>query len=308
MGRYEGTDALLLLRKLPQRQRRMVRRPPRLGASKTRDASTTPCLPTGCPRKVHDRRGAMVAQSGGEHTVPPGSSGRGDTGIPPGDRLVCVPRCRAPTRDSLANVAWCYYRLGQYDEALRKLMQALGLSPNDNSTQFDVALVLLCMRRGELALREYERAIEFACGHEVSRRFGIYQVALKDVAGAPRLDEGPERFDGIDWAERARGLLEGALERTACCSETWRSSRSGFVNPSRSSPPSESSGSTSTTSRSTPSSVKASLPPRWGTTAWLAGRRPGAAERRRGTRRSFSRCPVAACPGGVRPRRDGAAR
>ena len=85
-------------------------------------------------------------------------------------------RVSSPDADTLSLLGWCYFRLDDFDKALRHFMQAVSLNPTKASNQFDVALVLLCLKRDELAMREYTRAVEATSGYEISRRRGIYQV------------------------------------------------------------------------------------------------------------------------------------
>ena len=121
-------------------------------------------------------------------------------------------RTPGPDADSLCLLGWCHYRLGEYDKALRKLMQALSLEPTLIFCQFDIALVLLGMRRDELALREYKRAIEVAGGYEISRRNGIYQVGSKDLADARRTVKELKRSAGAEKAERLLKEVQGQTD------------------------------------------------------------------------------------------------
>ena len=76
------------------------------------------------------------------------------------------------------------------------------------------------MRRDQLALREYERAIEVAGGYEISRRNGIYQVGSKDLADArrtvrnsnatPRLRR---RSDLLETGPEPDAVLLGEMEK-----------------------------------------------------------------------------------------------
>jgi len=113
--------------------------------------------------------------------------------------------------DTLSLLGWCHYRLGKFDQALRLLMQAQNLNPADIPNQFDVSLVLLGLKRNELAVREYERAVEATHGHEISRRRGIYQIAINDLEVARR--EGKELADSTG-AAMAHVLLEKAQNQT----------------------------------------------------------------------------------------------
>jgi len=90
-------------------------------------------------------------------------------------------------------------------------MQALILNPAAVPNQFDVSLVLLGLKRDELAVREYKRAVEATDGHEISRRRGIYQVAINDLEVARW--EGKELADSAGAAE-AHVLLQKAQNQT----------------------------------------------------------------------------------------------
>ena len=83
--------------------------------------------------------------------------------------------------DTLSLLGWCHYRLGQYDEAARLLVEALRLDPKGISHQFKLALTLLCSERYGLALREYQRGLELTESKPVQRRRGLLAVAIKDL-------------------------------------------------------------------------------------------------------------------------------
>ena len=119
-------------------------------------------------------------------------------------------RVSSPDADTLSLLGWCYFRLDDFDKALRHLKQAVSLNPTKVSTHFDVALVLLCLKRDELAMREYARAMEATSGYEISRRRGIYQVAINDLKATPA-DGQLSRSAGADRANR---LLEDAQNQT----------------------------------------------------------------------------------------------
>ena len=120
-------------------------------------------------------------------------------------------RIPSPDADTLSLLGWCHYRLGEFDQALRLLMQALSLNPAVVSNQFDVSLVLLGLNRDEMAVREYQRAVEATRCHVISRRRGIFQVAINDLEVARR--EGRELADSTG-AAKAHDLLEEAQNQT----------------------------------------------------------------------------------------------
>ena len=48
-----------------------------------------------------------------------------------------------PPPDLLSMLGWCHFRLGEYDKAIRLIVQSRSLKPGDVSDQFDLALVML---------------------------------------------------------------------------------------------------------------------------------------------------------------------
>jgi tetratricopeptide (TPR) repeat protein len=97
------------------------------------------------------------------------------------DRIEKFPRQQELDADSVALLGWCYYRLGNYQEALKRITQALTLNPSFVSEQFDQALVLLEMGQEDKAKREYEKGLEAVRSKPVSRRPGVLRIGLRDL-------------------------------------------------------------------------------------------------------------------------------
>ena len=84
--------------------------------------------------------------------------------------------------DAVPGLAWCYYIIGNYDEALR-LLQSWNASGDDLASQFDRALALLACGR-EAATGEYVWVANAARSkHRLGRR-GLLFVALRDLVVA----------------------------------------------------------------------------------------------------------------------------
>lgn len=86
--------------------------------------------------------------------------------------------------ETLAMVGWCHMWLDNYDSAVQSLVDAVSRGQKMTYAQFDLALTLLCSRREELAVREYERGIQMAANDSVWRRRGLFRLALTDFAEA----------------------------------------------------------------------------------------------------------------------------
>jgi len=115
---------------------------------------------------------------------------------------------RRPPPDLLSMLGWCHFRLGEYDKAIRLIVQSLSLKPFDVSEQFDLALVMLCAGRAQVGLQEYKKGVEMAELKPVSRRCGLYYVAQKDLNLALRDNSWlGEDSDAIE----ARTLIDQAL-------------------------------------------------------------------------------------------------
>lgn len=112
--------------------------------------------------------------------------------------------------DELATVGWCHFRLRQWDAAVDRLAASVRSSPGVTAAHFDLPLTLLCWGRHELALQEYERALDLARSTPAYRRRGLYHVALADldevVQSFPELEDAPELRE---VRETLREALEG---------------------------------------------------------------------------------------------------
>jgi tetratricopeptide (TPR) repeat protein len=82
---------------------------------------------------------------------------------------------------SLALEGWCYYRLGEYDEAIQLFRDALSLDMNIVYVKFDLALTLMCYGQHHTARHEYDRALESTQSQHILRRRGLLHVALSDL-------------------------------------------------------------------------------------------------------------------------------
>jgi tetratricopeptide (TPR) repeat protein len=109
--------------------------------------------------------------------------------------------------DTMSLTGWCHYQLGHYDEAARLFIEALSLNADMVSTQFDLALALMCSERHSLALQEYQRGLELVKGKQVQRRRGLLYVALDDLREAVKaqsaLAEVKEVQEGLELLKRA---------------------------------------------------------------------------------------------------------
>lgn len=87
-------------------------------------------------------------------------------------------------------LGWCYYRLGQYAKAAKFFAQALFLCDRVNvfSTQFDLALALMCSQRDELALQEYSKGLKMISKKSDLKQCGLLSVALIDLKDAMKRD------------------------------------------------------------------------------------------------------------------------
>jgi tetratricopeptide (TPR) repeat protein len=117
-----------------------------------------------------------------------------------------------PNARTYANVAWCYYGLGMFSEAVRLLTASASLSKGVSApSQFDIALALMCSGRHSHALREYSLALQLVEGKHVLRRRGLLDVALRNLQLAATMQ--PE----LAWEPKVqKGLarLQEAWETT----------------------------------------------------------------------------------------------
>ena len=116
-----------------------------------------------------------------------------------------------PPPDLLSMLGWCHFRLGEYDKAIRLIVQSLSLKPFDVSDQFDLALVMLCAGHAQVALQEYKKGVEMAELKPISRRYGLYYVAQRDLNLALR--DNSWLGDDSDAIE-ARTLIDQSLEKS----------------------------------------------------------------------------------------------
>ena len=114
--------------------------------------------------------------------------------------------------DELATVGWCHFRLRQWDAAVDRLAASVRSSHGVTAAHFDLPLTLLCRGRHELALQEYERALDLTRDTPAYRRRGLYHVALVDLVEAvgsfPELEDTPEVRDVRDKLQAALAGLE----------------------------------------------------------------------------------------------------
>jgi tetratricopeptide (TPR) repeat protein len=116
--------------------------------------------------------------------------------------------------DTLSLMCWCQYRLGNFEEAARLGMRTLSRGGEQVSavisTQFDLALILMCSGRYSLAVREYQRGLEFAQDVHPLRRHSTLGMALRDLQEALR--ERPKLSNNA-WALGSKGQVLKALNR-----------------------------------------------------------------------------------------------
>jgi tetratricopeptide (TPR) repeat protein len=89
--------------------------------------------------------------------------------------------------DILWFLGWCHYQLENYDEAARLYVDALSLSSDMSEmipTQFDLGLALLCGKRYDPGLQEYQWGLQLTSKRSPMRQRGLLRVALIDFAQA----------------------------------------------------------------------------------------------------------------------------
>lgn len=115
-------------------------------------------------------------------------------------------------------MGWCYYRLGQYSKAANYLNQAFTSCITDDEActlQFDVSLALMCSKRYELALQEYETGLQILDKlnelNEQSplRGCGLLSIALLDLRDA--INQPHLKLSQVPEAQKALKLLEKAF-------------------------------------------------------------------------------------------------
>jgi tetratricopeptide (TPR) repeat protein len=109
-------------------------------------------------------------------------------------------------------LGWCHYQLGDYDEALRLLNEAIAAEPQDFPTQFDVGLILACSGRYGLALQQYQKTLDAMTQQvDVLRQAGLLHVALDDLREAiqaqPGLSNVPEVQKCMSSLQDAYGMI-----------------------------------------------------------------------------------------------------
>jgi tetratricopeptide (TPR) repeat protein len=114
--------------------------------------------------------------------------------------------------DALSFMGWCHYRLREYDEAVRLFIDALSLNKGMISTQFDLALTLMCKGRYSRALRENRFALELAQGKHVLLRHGLLHIALRDLKQAVAEQR---ELTKVEEVQMSLQLLEEALKETS---------------------------------------------------------------------------------------------
>ncbi len=109
-------------------------------------------------------------------------------------------------------MGWCHYRLGEYDEAMRLFIDAVSLNVDVISTQFYLALTLMCSgwRWRPLAVREYRRGLDLADRKHILKRRGLLYAALRDLKDAVKALPELQR---VNEFQEGRKLLEEALEK-----------------------------------------------------------------------------------------------
>lgn len=121
---------------------------------------------------------------------------------------------------TLSAIAWCHYRLDQYEEAVRLFIDALSFNAEMISSQFDLALTMMCSKQyRRRALRECRSALEMARGKTDLRRRGLLYVALDDLKLAldeqRRLAKVEEDQEGLKLLQEAYKLLQEAYDEVA---------------------------------------------------------------------------------------------
>jgi len=82
--------------------------------------------------------------------------------------------------NEIQTLGWCYYRLHQYDEAVRLFKSCLSIDPANVAVHFDLALALLADGRSS-AHSAYQSAIEDALLKQPLRQRGLFYIALYDL-------------------------------------------------------------------------------------------------------------------------------
>jgi tetratricopeptide (TPR) repeat protein len=106
-------------------------------------------------------------------------------------------------------LSWCYYSLGNYEEALQYLTWATNRDFEVISDHFDLALCNLCLGKEEEAVEQYKQVLTRLRQRQTAARFDPLTVALTDLIEAkdflPSLRESPA-------VQTIQSLLEDALQ------------------------------------------------------------------------------------------------
>lgn len=108
-------------------------------------------------------------------------------------------------------IGWSQFGLGRFDDACRSYRHAMDLGGEDTATRLDNALALLASGRSELALREYELALESETDEHPGQRRCQLAVAQRELSEAKQQDI----LDGTPGVEEAERALAAALAATA---------------------------------------------------------------------------------------------
>ena len=112
------------------------------------------------------------------------------------------PAARADPFDVLV-LGWAQAGLADYDGAARSFRRALQVDADDVPTRFDLALALLASGRVDLALREYDDAVQRADQRHPLRRRCLLLIAERELGESLTL----LRHDSSDWDEEARTAM-----------------------------------------------------------------------------------------------------
>jgi len=81
-------------------------------------------------------------------------------------------------------LAWCYYRLGEYQKAVDTYEQVMERTEDRLFNQFDYALSLMCNQEYQRSLQEYRQGIEWVSQRQPPGRRGFLYVAIDDLQEA----------------------------------------------------------------------------------------------------------------------------
>ena len=125
------------------------------------------------------------------------------------EEVIAEGRLRCEREEDLWEmVGWCQLRLGQYEEAVATLADALTRDGRWIAVRFDLALAMLCAGLRSRSFLEYSRGVHQAVNGGVDRLRGVVRVALDDLEES--LAERPA-LAGTREAIAARDLLRSTL-------------------------------------------------------------------------------------------------